>query len=98
MWLVLHDGLWSNFQRAIDICCGSECCKCKVEVEKSRHLLRGGCKDAAVWYKLLLAGKFFLFMNLDWDSWLLTHLSNQKMVEEYLWCLTFGVCYWKLWS
>lgn len=29
-------------------------------------------------------------MNLNWDSWLVTNLSCQEIVEKYPWCDTFG--------
>lgn len=64
--LVLHDSLMTNLQRLRrGMTTVGECWRCQGELETTEHVLRGGCRAAAIWLKILHADKVCSFMDLS---------------------------------
>lgn len=90
LWIVLHDALLTNTQRARrGMVASQECERCREGTETVEHGLRGYWRTTSLWYKIL-PGTFCSFMSKQWESWPLSNITSEEFVEGNQWAIIFG--------
>ncbi|CAL1355748.1 unnamed protein product [Linum trigynum] len=100
MWLVAHNRISSNEQRAKrHISVTSGCFRCENQVESTLHILRDCPPAAFVWMRTVPADQHQAFFSMDLDLWLATNLQKtDRYVEDTPWNAFFSIAIWNLWK
>ncbi|CAI0456412.1 unnamed protein product [Linum tenue] len=92
LWLILHDRIFTNKERARrGITTNANCNICRDKEETTEHILRSCERAKVIWEKFrnMLTARN---MNLPFQDWLLDNLCNEENG------VNFGVICWNLWK
>lgn len=101
MWLVWHDRLLTNHQRAERHLAHDDSCHCcPGVVESSLHVIRDCSNARAVWDDFVpetLKGAFFSLPLLEWLH-LNLYVNQNLTLKNVCWPSLFALICWKLWT
>lgn len=99
MWLILHDRVLCNLNRARrHLTEDPKCKRCNNNQDESLHLLRDCPTSRNIWASVGGSANYPSFFIGDTNTWLIRNIKAEELIHSEKWTICFALTIWWCWK